>query len=76
MKKLMLCTLISLSVTGCAQFRDYQSPTANASVEATQLSDTNYQFATAQQPIADWWTAFHDPQLTQLVVPGPRRMGS
>jgi len=67
MKKLMLCTLISLSISGCAQFRDYQSPTADSSVESTQLSDDNYQFATAQQPIADWWTSFQDPQLSQLV---------
>lgn len=67
MKKLMLCTLISLSISGCAQFRDYQSPTADSSVETTQLSDESYQFATAQQPIADWWTSFQDPQLSQLV---------
>ncbi len=67
MKKLVLCTLVSLSISGCAQFRDYQSPSADASVEATQLTAADYQFATAQKPIADWWTAFHDPQLTQLV---------
>lgn len=67
MKKLMLCTLISLSISGCAQFRDYQFPTADSSVESTQLSDDSYQFATAQQPIADWWTSFQDPQLSQLV---------
>lgn len=67
MNKLFLCTLISLSITGCAQFRDYQSPTTDKTVAATQLSDETYQFANAQQPIADWWTAFQDPQLTQLV---------
>lgn len=67
MKKVLLCSLISLSITGCAQFRDYVSPETEPAVSATELSDERYQFANAQQPITDWWTTFQDPQLTQLV---------
>ncbi|HDZ16376.1 MAG TPA: TolC family protein, partial [Methylophaga aminisulfidivorans] len=68
MKRLLLTTLVSLSITGCASFRDYQAPTTDEAVENVQLADARYQFATAQQPIVEWWNAFNDPQLSQLVT--------
>jgi len=67
MKTALIISMMSLSMVGCASFRDYQQPVADTSVTTTELSDEAYQFASAQQPVVAWWKEFKDDQLTTLV---------
>lgn len=68
MKTVIAISLISLSLTGCASFRDYTQPETPESVKATSLSnDEMYRFASQQQPVAAWWNEFDDKQLAGLV---------
>lgn len=68
MKTVIAISLISLSMTGCASFRDYIQPETAPSVKATSLSnDEMYRFASQQQPVAAWWHEFDDKQLVGLV---------
>tara|TARA_R110001606_G_scaffold399222_2_gene582407 strand:+ start:61937 stop:63367 length:1431 start_codon:yes stop_codon:yes gene_type:complete len=68
MKTVIAISLISLSMTGCASFRDYIQPETPESVKATSLAnDEMYRFASQQQPIAAWWNEFDDKQLVGLV---------
>jgi len=67
MKTALIVSIMSLSMVGCASFRDYQQPVADTSVTATTLSDEAYKFASAQQPVITWWQEFNDEQLTSLV---------
>lgn len=67
MNKTLLVSLITLSLSGCASFKSYEAPTTPESVAETSLTKTDYQFATAQQPVANWWQAFNDDQLNGLI---------
>jgi len=68
MKTVIAISLISLSITGCASFKDYIHPEIPVSVRATSLSnDAIYKFESQQQPIAAWWNEFDDKQLVGLV---------
>jgi len=68
MKTVIAISLISLSMTGCASFRDYIQPETAPSVKATSLTnDEMYKFASQQQPVAAWWNEFDDKQLVTLV---------
>lgn len=68
MKKVLVISLISFSLAGCASFRDYIQPETPESVKATSLAnDEMYRFASQQQPVAAWWNEFDDKQLVKLV---------
>lgn len=68
MKTVIAVSLISLSMTGCASFRDYIQPKTPEPVKATSLTnDEMYKFASQQKPIAAWWNEFDDKQLVALV---------
>lgn len=68
MKTVIAISLISLSMAGCASFRDYIQPETPESVSSTSLAnDQMYQFASQQQPVAAWWREFDDQQLVGLV---------
>jgi multidrug efflux system outer membrane protein len=68
MKTVIAISLISLTMTGCASFRDYIQPETPEPVKATSLTnDEMYRFASQQKPVAAWWHEFDDKQLVGLV---------
>lgn len=68
MRTALLVSMISLSLAGCLSFRDYQQPITDTTVSATELAPQDYQFASAQQPVIEWWKEFNDQQLESLVT--------
>jgi multidrug efflux system outer membrane protein len=67
MKKLLVASMISMSLSGCMTFREYQKPELPTTVEQTVLNDSQYQFVSAQEPVSAWWNEFNDDMLSSVV---------
>jgi len=64
---LALCLCLPL-LTSCMVGPDFQRPEAKVSAQWLGQAPTTPNAATAaEQHLAQWWTAFNDPQLTSLV---------
>lgn len=70
MKRAIFISLLSITVAGCASFREYTQPAVEKDVVATTFADKAYQFASAQEPVMEWWKEFNDAQLIRLVEQG------
>jgi NodT family efflux transporter outer membrane factor (OMF) lipoprotein len=66
---LMAATLASLAA--CAVGPDYEAPAPPLPTDWTNqgpsLDPANSRTTSRGEPVAEWWTTFHDPQLTSLI---------
>lgn len=66
MKRLLLLTVGSLALTGCAVGPNYVAPLPDAPAQTPFMGSTDTSFA-VQEPPAEWWTLFNAPVLDRLI---------
>jgi multidrug efflux system outer membrane protein len=59
----IIVVLLAALGSGCAVGPNYQAPKIKSSPAFAELNST----VNANEPVADWWRTFHDPELDRLV---------
>jgi multidrug efflux system outer membrane protein len=61
--------LVSMAImtSGCATFRDYQSPIDETASTVTAFQEEPQTRFKADAPVITWWQSFNDPVLTNLI---------
>lgn len=59
--------LLPLAITACSSFKSADSVRASAQLPELAAEFVLPESASSQQPIAEWWSQFNDPQLNLLV---------
>src|SRR5437660_11838993 len=62
-----LAFALSASVTGCAVGPNYQRPTVKLQPFHNAVSSEARTASLPAPPLDQWWTGFHDPELTRIV---------
>src|SRR5438094_8006192 len=62
-----LALALGASLTGCAVGPKYHRPTANLQPFHNAVSIETRTTSLPAPPLDQWWTGFHDPELTRIV---------